>query len=130
MKKNKIIILIIAVTIVVAYIIFRIASFSLFEVKQTSLAKLSLRNKTFTVDINFVQSGATNEDIIQIKKVYNNGKEEIIKNFKNYNNLVSCSGLNDSTIQVVLNDTDYYKNKADTFKIIIPHSRITVGNQK
>ncbi len=119
MKKINIIILVIIVILAISFIGYKITIFKIFNVEKTSLAKLPVTGKNYVIDISFVQAGATTEDVIQIKKVFSNGKEEIIKNFNKYNCLVKSKLINDTSVQVIMADTCYYANKPDTFNVII-----------
>lgn len=120
MKRKTIIVLIVIVLLAIVYASYKLFNFNLFNVEKTSLAKLPIEGQDFIIDISFVQAGATTEDVIQIKKVFDNGKEEIIRNFENYNYLVGYNKLNETAIQLILNDTSYFENKSDTFRIEIP----------
>jgi len=119
MKKRNIIILIVIGLLAIVFIGYKIATFKIFNVEKTSLAKLPVKGKNYVIDISFVQAGATTEDVMQLKKVYSNGKEEIVKNFNKYNCLVKSKLINDTSVQVILSDTCYYANKPDTFNVII-----------
>jgi hypothetical protein len=117
MKWISIITLVIGIAI--AFIGYKMATFEIFDVEKTSLAKLPVSGKDYVIDISFVQAGATTEDVIQIKKVFSNGKEEIIKNFSKYNCLVKSKLIKDTIVQVILVNTYYYANEPDTLDVII-----------
>jgi hypothetical protein len=119
MKKSIILILVIVGIIVIATIGYKLANFKIFEIEKKSLLELPIKGADYSVDISFIQAGATTEDVIQLKKVYKSGKEEIIRNFSKYNFLIKSELINDSLILVVVQDTGYYGNKPDTFNISI-----------
>jgi hypothetical protein len=80
--------------------------------------KLMSYKKSNGKEISIVQIGlgATTEDVIQVRY---EEKKEPIKIFTKYNYLEFSKLIDDTTLQMVLNDTGYFKNKADTFFIKI-----------
>lgn len=121
MKKKIILVLtFIIALLIIAVIIYKGLSFKLFDTEITSFAKIPFDNKSCVVDICLVETGATTEDVIRIRKVSDNGEVQTIKTFERYNHLIDCKKLNDTTIMLILKDTSYYANQADTFRIDIP----------
>jgi hypothetical protein len=121
MKKKIILVLTFVIAIlIIAVIVYKWHTFKLFDVEITSLAKIPFDNKGCVIDISLVETGATTEDVIQIRKVSDNGEVQPIKSFERYNHLIDCKKINDTTILLILKDTSYYANQADTFKINIP----------
>ena len=121
MKKKIILVLTSIIALfIIAVIIYKGLSFKLFDTEITSLAKIPFDYRGCVIEISLVETGATTEDVIQIRKVSDNGKVQPIKTFERYNHLIDCKKLNDTTVMLILKDTSYYANQADTFKIDVP----------
>lgn len=114
-KMKKVFLISLVVTFLIAFIFIsvKILGFKLFDVEKKSLGKIVV-NDEIILDINIVETGTTTNNVIQIKKIYSNGSWEILGSFENYNYLENYHRLSDSTIQLVMNDTSYHKNKPDT----------------
>ena len=102
-------------TIVVAVTILILEGCSLFEKDEKPLATHPKSNGE-KIEILYVALGATTEDVIQVKR---SNRKEPVKVFTKYNCLESSKLLNDTLLQVVVNDTGYFKNKADTFMVTV-----------
>ena len=109
--------IIIVVIIVMSFCIWKMASFKMFDVEDISLSKIPVKGQGFSIGVNYVSTGATTEDVIQVRKLYNNGKVEVVKNINEYNNFMSSTLVGDSLLRLVLSDTGYYKRGPDTIMI-------------
>jgi hypothetical protein len=90
-------------------------SCTLFE-KDEKLLKEYINSNGEKIRIYYVGFGATTNDVIQVRKEH---QEKPLKVFEKYNSLVSSRLIDDTNLQVVLNDTGYYENTADTFLVSI-----------
>jgi hypothetical protein len=86
-------------------------SCTMFEKDEKLLAEHQKSNGE-KIKILYVGLGATTNDVIQVRK---SNQELPIKVFEKYNYLESSKLINDTSLQIVLNDTGYYQNKPDTF---------------
>jgi len=65
------------------------------------------------VRIYYLGLGATTNEVIQVRKEVNRSVE-VIKTFENYNHLIGSRMINDSLLQVVIDNTGYLPTKGDT----------------
>jgi hypothetical protein len=101
----------------VAFIILGllIQSCTMFKKDEKLLAEHQKSNGE-KIKVFYVGLGATTNDVIQVRKA---NQESPIKVFEKYNYLESSMLVNDTLLQLVLNDTGYFKNKPDTFTVNI-----------
>ena len=110
--KKYLIILIIIVACFIGYILYEVSTFELLPVEEKFLIEFSnysgAKYKVF-----FVGGNATTEDVVQIRKIMNSSVE-IIANIEGYNAVESTKLLNDSLLQLIVNDIGYATNLPDT----------------
>jgi hypothetical protein len=97
--------------------VFCTGSCQLYTIDRETLAHIELTKKGFSVDVDYVATGATSEDVIQIRKVYSNGKSEVVKNVSSYNKLLNYHLDGDSLLSVVLSDTENISVRGDTLRV-------------
>jgi len=79
------------------------------EVKEKELFVIDIPNKLYRLRIVHIPSNATIQSSIQIRKVYNNKKdEEVLQNYERYNYLESYKLLSDTALMIVIKDTISY----------------------
>jgi hypothetical protein len=100
---------------IIISLVMLLQSCTLFE-KDEKLLKEHVKNNGEKIRIYYVGLGATTNDVIQVRKEH---QEKPLKVFEKYNALVSSQLIDDTILQVVLNDTGYFKNTADTFSVNI-----------
>ena len=85
--KSILLFLISIITIVIFYWVYAWLSFSLSSDSPLTLIdiKQSNKRKDFSLALFYFPSNATNQKSIQLFKVYNNGKNELLRNFDRYN---------------------------------------------
>jgi hypothetical protein len=88
---------------------------TMFE-KDERLLKEHTKSNGEKIRIYYVGLGATTNDVIQVRKEH---QDQPLKVFEKYNSLEGSKLIDDTTLQIVLNDTGYSKNKADTFLVNI-----------
>ena len=76
--------------------------------------------KGSVINIKFVQSGATTQDVVQVTMKKGNADEQIISNIKRMNFLIGYQIIDDTTLDLTLKDTVFASNKAHIFKIRLP----------
>jgi len=102
--------------LVVLIVILSFNSCTFFEKEETLLEEHSKANGE-KIRIYYVGLGATTRDVIQVRK---NNEDQPLWVSDKYNCLNSSKLLNDSSLQIVLNDTGYlHINKPDTLIIDI-----------
>jgi hypothetical protein len=90
------------------------------ESKEKVLANIVIPKAKYSLKLISFPSNATVERSIQVRKSFNDGKMEVIKDFEKYDSIEVYKLLNDSVLMLVLRDTvSYLGNKPDTFKINI-----------
>lgn len=112
--------IILAATIVIILLIsWQVATFKLFPVERINLSKHTVKDKSFSIDVSYVSAGATTDDVIQVRKIYEDGRAEILQNMKDYNNFIRASLIGDSLLRLVVSDTGYYERSPDTIVVKI-----------
>lgn len=119
MKKVVIYTVVIALIGIIGYIIYQIATFSLFDVEMKKVAEIKVPNKSYKITLYYIAGNATAQDVIQVKKQFKEG-EVILKNYERYNFVNSYEILSDTTLQLILSDTAFTERKADTMLLKIP----------
>lgn len=116
MRKKILIGIIGIVLVIVAFTIYKISTFSLFEVNLNEVSKINVPNRNFEIGIYYLPSNATSLDYIQVRKI-EDGVENVIENFKRYDCVVKTELKGDSVLSLVLKDTSLNAIKPDTFLI-------------
>lgn len=116
MKKKILIGIIGIVLVIVAFAIYKISTFSLFDVNVKEVSKINVPNRNFKVGIYYLPSNATSQDYIQVRKI-EDGVENVIENFERYDYVVKTELKGDSVLSLVLKDTSLNATKPDTFLI-------------
>jgi hypothetical protein len=73
----------------------------LFSVKSELIGSYDLKNNQFYLNILKISSGATDPDIMQIRRVYNDSTYEIVKNIENVDSIVKFNCIRDSATLIV-----------------------------
>jgi hypothetical protein len=118
MKKIIRAIFILALLIGIAYLLYMISMFSLFEVVRNKIVQIEIANKPYYIEIFYIPSNATSLDYIQVVKTMNK-QENILVSYENYNSVVNHVISND-TLQLILNNTNLLKSKNDTLSLKLP----------
>lgn len=86
------------------------------ESKVKELKVISVPNKDYRIRIVQIPSNATIQSSIQIRKFYENKKEEdVLQDYERYNLFDTAYFMNDSILVMVMRDTSsYWGNKPDT----------------
>lgn len=88
-------------------------SCNIFEKNERLLSEHTKSNGD-KIKIYYVGLGATTSNVIQIRVTPSNRGELLIKAIENYDYLESSKLINDSLLQIVVNDSGYYMHKPDT----------------
>ncbi len=115
--RRKIVISIVGIILaIVVFVIYKVSTFSLFDVEIKEVVKINVPNKNFKIAIYYLPSNATSQDYIQVRKI-ENGVESVIESFERYDYLVETEFKGDSLLSLVLKDTSLNANRQDTFSI-------------
>ncbi|SFW82994.1 hypothetical protein [Chitinophaga sancti] len=111
--------ILITIIVIALVIIWQVGNFTLFPVERINLSRHPVKGKNFSLDVTYVSTGATTDNVIQIRKLYDDGRVEIVKNIEEYNNFLGASLVGDSLLKLVVSDTGYYKRGPDTIMVKI-----------
>ncbi|ATL45710.1 hypothetical protein COR50_00225 [Chitinophaga caeni] len=119
LKKNmkKWTILISISLVIVAVVIWKLATFEIFEVEEIELSSYPIRTRGYILEIRYLAAGATTRDVVQVRKKYANREIDVVKNIEGYNVLVSSYLIGDSLLHLVVKDTGYFKRPPDTIVV-------------
>lgn len=99
------------------FVLAAICGCTLFPIEKTLIVEHTRVNED-KIMIYFVSTGATTENILQIRKKGLNSKDEILKSLTKYNYLENSKLVNDSTLSLILKDTTCFK-RIDTIMLKI-----------
>lgn len=116
MKKKVLIGIAGIVMIFVAFVIYKISTFSLFDIEIKEVSIIDVPNQDFKVGVFYLPSNATSQDFIQVRKIQND-VGNVIGNFERYDFVVESELTGDSLLRIVLKDTSLNTVKPDTFLI-------------
>ena len=75
--------------------------------------------KTATFAIYYIPSNATQQEYIQIRKVFSKKTFKVLNSFERYQFLISYKIIGDDSLQIILSDTASYRPRQDTLKVKI-----------
>ena len=88
------------------------------KAKERDLAVIELPGKSYKLKLAFYPSDATIQASIQVKKVYENKKEDLLNNYERYNFVDTFYFENVNTFILIIRDTaSRLGNKPDTMQI-------------
>jgi hypothetical protein len=105
--------IVLAIVLVIGYF-----NFPLFQREDTPMAQINLKGDI--INIKFVQSGATTQDVVQVTIKKGKADERVISNITRMNFLIGYQIVDDTTLNLTLKDTVFAGNKAHIFKIQLP----------
>lgn len=112
--KKKILIFFGAIgVILIAFIGYKLATFSIFDTEFRQLKTVNIPKSSSKLIIYHLPSNASSQDFIQIRKVENK-VETVIESFENYDLLNDLSFINDSTLKVIIGKSTV--NRTDTIE--------------
>jgi hypothetical protein len=116
------------ITIFLFIFTFNSCGQDLFTVKSEMIGSYNINNSHFYINILKVSSGATDPDIMQIRRVYNDSTYEIVKNIENVDSIVKFNCIRDSVTLIVRGKLwkEYIENEIHEFSItytLIPGRR-------
>ena len=115
--KRKVIISIAGLGLVfIVFVVYKILTFSIFDVEIKEISMVDVPNKNFKIGIYYLPSNATSQDYIQVRKIEND-VEHVIENFEKYNFVVKSDLMGDSVLSLILKDSIMNVVKQDTFFI-------------
>ncbi|WP_343704262.1 hypothetical protein [Chitinophaga sp.] len=117
MKKQAIAIFVFLAIAIILTVTWKLVTFEMFEVTEISLASHPVKSGNYTVEIKYVTAGATTVDVMQVRKVHNDGKVDIVKNIEGYNDLIYSYLTGDSVLYMMIRDTGYDKSFPDTLVV-------------
>ena len=100
------------VLVTAAFVIYKMATFSLFESEVKRLVEFDVPQQDYKLRVYHVPSNATMLDYIQVRKFKNN-KEDILENYERYDSLVSYL-LSDTSLELRIINTVQMKPRIDT----------------
>ena len=77
------------------------------------------KNNGEKIKIYYVGVGVAANEVIQVRKSVKGKNEILVRVFEKYDYLESSKMLNDTSLQLVINDTGYFKHKPDTFIVSV-----------
>lgn len=120
MKKYKKTLLIIFSSLLIIFlvvIIYFVFFFEMFPVHKEELAKIVIPNKNYSIVAYYVDSGASSNWTVQINKVYDSGKFDILKNIEGYKEVKDLQLLCNNKIKVIVGTKSKFSTKCDTIII-------------
>lgn len=92
--------------------------FSLLDSKEKILHIVAVPSKGCKLKVVHIPSNATIQSAIQIQKIGNDKKEEVLYTYERYNFVDSYAIINDTTFMIVVRDTvSYLGNLPDTMYV-------------
>ena len=104
--------IVLAIAVIIGFL-----NFPLFPRVDTPMAQINLKGSI--INVKFVQSGATTQDVVQVTIKEGNSDERVISNITRMNFMTGYRIVND-TLELILKDTVFAANKAHIFKIQLP----------
>lgn len=99
--------------IVVLYFVKQTSIF--FEEDKPLIIKiLTLPKREYALIFYYIPSNATSQNYVQIRKKYNENREEVFKNYERYQGISEYKFVNDSLLRIVILDTMSYIQRKDT----------------
>ncbi len=104
--------------LLLVFLIYKIATFSLFDVEIEELSEIKVPNKNYTVKIYYLPPNATSQSFIQVRKI-DEGIESVLANYENYDSLVKAQLVGDSLLMLELfrKGTGILKNKKTSVRL-------------
>lgn len=104
------------ILIILPILLMLVSCFQIFRKEEKLMGEYEKNNRIYKVYL--VSTGATTNEVIQVRQYDSKtNKYSIIRAIEGYNSLENFYFLNDTTIQIILNDTGYVTNKPDTLSI-------------
>ena len=85
--------------------------------KPLIIKSLNLKNRGYNLRFYYIPSNATNQSYVQLRKTFNENREEVYQNFERYQGVGESTLVKDSVLRVVLLDTMSYRHRKDTIFI-------------
>lgn len=114
---TKFVIITVVVVTAISTLLFLLGNFKMFEVTEDTLASHPVPGKDFTIAINRVAAGATTADVIHVKKVYSDGKSEVLKVMEDNGDPASSELIADSVLRIIVIDAGHERSKRDTIEV-------------
>ncbi len=112
-KRNRLgMILLTILFVAVAFVIYKMLTFSLFDVEVKRLVEFDVPEQDYKLRVYHVPSNATSLDYIQVRKFENN-IEDVLENYERYDSLVSYL-LSDTSLELRVINTVQMKPRTDT----------------
>jgi hypothetical protein len=112
-KKTIIVVLLIALTVLFAIQ----TNFKLFDEEPVEITQFKFKTSTF--GIYYIPSNATQQEYIQVRKVFSKRDFKVLNSFERYQILTSYKLMDNDSLQFVLSDTASYRPRQDTLKVKI-----------
>ncbi len=91
---------------------------NLLDSKERILNIVEVPTKGYKLKVVYLPSNATIQSAIQVVKISDNKRDEILSTYERYNFIDSCKLINDTTFMIVIRDTvSYLGNHPDTMYI-------------
>jgi hypothetical protein len=116
MKKKVLIFSGIIILVLIAFVGYKLATFSIFDTEFKELKTIKIPNSNSKLIIYHLPSNASSQDFIQIRKIENQ-VETVIENFENYDLVNDVTFKNDSILKIIIGKTTV--NKTDTIELKI-----------
>ncbi len=118
MKRGIIIGAVVVIVSLIGYGIYKVNTFSLFDVEITHLQTINVPEKPYTLKVYLLPSNATSQSYIQVRKIESK-VEEVLASYERYNYLNSYS-LSDGEVSFIVSDTSIAHSRADTVRLALP----------
>jgi len=116
MKKKILIFFGIIMLVLIAFVGYKLATFSIFDTEFKELKTIKMPNSNSKLIIYHLPSNASSQDFIQIRKIENQ-VETVIENFENYDLVNEVFFKNDSILTIVISKS--LINRIDTIELKI-----------
>lgn len=109
----------IALALLVAYGVYELSVFSIFDEDFKVIETISVPNKNYLLKVYYIPSNATSQSYIQVRKI-ENGIEEVLESYERYNYLESFEIMKNDTINLTISDTSQLNTVNKEVRIKLP----------
>lgn len=90
-------------------------------VDRKTMLHIPMKEKGFTINVDYVAVGATSKDVIQITKLTSDGQSAILRNLDVHDTILGYSYKGDTMLSLIFFDTAYMSipGKLDTIDVKI-----------
>lgn len=102
------------IMIVLGFFLYMLFIFEMFPVNKEHLITLAIPERNYKISAFYVDAGAASGNTIQLQKIYDSGKFEIVKNISGYTDVKTIERVSEKTLKVVLGFKAESSTRRDT----------------